>query len=458
MVVHAAIFERFTHGDTIPVMARAVMENALSPRAIDGLFEEVAERQYTRELLFSTVVELMSLVVCGIQPSVNAAYTKNAVPIDVSLKALYGKLGRIETRVGSALVRLCAERLGPVIAATGGAREASLPGYHVKILDGSHLPGTEHRLTELRTIRAGALPGHAPVVFDPDRMLVIDAVLCEDGHAQERSLLGRVLETVAPRDLWIADRNFCTTGFLFGIATGQGGFVIRQHGSTLTYALLGKRKARGRVETGAVFEQTLRATNDAGEVLHLRRVTVVLDKPTRDGDTEIHLLTNLPVRAARAARVAELYRKRWTIETAFQEMEKVLNGEIKTLGYPKAALFGLCVALVSYNVMSVVKAALRGAHGAAEAEKLSGFYIADEIRMSHRGMIRAIPKDEWVEFQEMPPGRLAEVLVAWAGTVPLAEYAKSPRGPKKPKPQKQSGAEIKHVATSRILEARKTCT
>jgi len=76
MVVHSDVFERFTQGDTIPVMAPAAMENALSPRIIDGLFEfeDVAERQYTRDLLFSSIVELMSLVVCRIQPSINAAY------------------------------------------------------------------------------------------------------------------------------------------------------------------------------------------------------------------------------------------------------------------------------------------------------------------------------------------------------------------------------------------------
>jgi hypothetical protein len=183
---------------------------------------------------------------------------------------------------------------------------------------------------------------------------------------------------------------------------------------------------------------------------------LVLDKPTRDGDVEIHVLTNLPVRDASAKVVAELYRRRWTIETAFQEMEKTLNGEIKALGYPKAALFSFCVALVSYNVMSTVKAALRGAHGAESIEKVSGFYLADEIKMNHRGMMRAIPKDEWVEFQEMPAEDLAKILVEWARSVPLAQYAKSPRGPKKPKPKKQSGAKIKHVATSKILNARKT--
>ena len=459
MLVHSDVFERFTQGDTIPVMTQAVMENALSPRIIDQLFEDITERQYTRDLLFSSIVEVMSLVVCRIQPSINAAYVKNAVPINVSLQALYRKIGRIETSVGSALVRMSDQRLTPVITAMGGELTPFLPGYRTKILDGNHLPGTEHRILELRTMRAGALPGHALVVFDPQRMLAIDVIPCEDGHAQERSLFDQVLETVAEKDLWIADRNFCTTDFLFGIAGRGGFFVIRQHASTLHSTLVGKRKARGRIETGAVFEQTLRATNDAGEVLFLRRVSVVLDKPTRDGDTEIQVLTNLPVRDARARVIANLYRRRWTIETAFQELEATLDGEITTLGYPKAALFAFCVALLSYNVMSTVKAALRAAHGAEViTEKFSGYYLADEVRMSYRGMMRAIPKDEWVEFQEMPAPELAVVLVGWARTVPLSEYRKSPRGPKKPKPEKASGAKIKHVATAKILKARETCT
>src|SRR5512135_3513092 len=459
MVVHSDVFERFTQGNTIPVMTQAAMENALSPRIIDQLFEDVAERQYTRDLLFSSVVELMSLVVCRIQPSINAAYQKNAVPISVSLQALYRKVNRIEIATASALVRKSDERLAPVITAMGGTLTPFLPGYRTKILDGNHLPGTEHRIQELRTMRAGALPGHALVVFDPERMLAIDAILCENGHAQERSLLAQVLETVREKDLWIADRNFCTTDFLFGIAGCGGSFIIRQHASMLHYTPVGKRKARGRIETGAVFEQKLRATNETGEVLFLRRVSVVLDQPTRDGDTEIHLLTNLPAEDARAEVIANLYRRRWTIETAFQELEATLDSEIDTLGYPKAALFAFCVVLVSYNVLSTVKAALRSVHGeAVVAEEVSGYYVADEIQMTHRGMMIAIPEDEWVVFHDVSPVELAAVLVRLARSVSLPRLRKHPRGLKKPKPKKQSGAKIKHVATAKILEARHTCT
>jgi hypothetical protein len=140
-------------------------------------------------------------------------------------------------------------------------------------------------------------------------------------------------------------------------------------------------------------------------------------------------------------------------------MEATLNGEVNTLGYPKAALFAFCVALVAYNVLSTVKGALRSVHGeTVVAEEVSGYYVADEIRMTHRGMMIAIPEDEWVVFHDLTPRELAGVLVQLAAAVRLPKYRKHPRGPKKPKPQKQSGAKIKHVATAKILAARKKCT
>jgi IS4 transposase len=453
------VFERFAHACPLPVMAQAVLENALNPSVVDGLFEDVAQRQYTRKILFSSIVDLMSLVVCRIRPALNAAYKAHAETINASLRAVYSKLDGIEPGLSAALVRTVAGRLEPVITAMGGSRADWLPGYRVKILDGNHLAGTEHRLKELRLLGAGALPGQALVVLDPQLMLACDVILCEDGHAQERSLLDQVVETVAAQDLWIADRNFCTTEFLFGIARRGGFFVIRQHASTLHWQFAGKRRACGRIDTGKVFQQTIRITNEGGEILFLRRVTVILDHPTRDGDTEIHLLTNVPAKDARARVIAELYRKRWTIETAFAELEETLDGEVNTLGYPKAALFAFCLALVAYNVLSTVKAALRAVHGEATVqEELSAYYVAEEVTMTHRGMMIAIPADEWVEFQELAPPELAGVLVELARAVRLSAYRKQPRGPKKPPPKRQSGAKIKHVATAKILKARHKCT
>jgi IS4 transposase len=453
------VFERFSPDSPLSVMAQGLMVNALSPRIVDQLFDDVAEKQYTNKLLFSTIVDLMSVVVCRIRPSIHAAFQARAETVGATIDAVYDKLDGTEPALSAALVHSTASRLAPVIDAMKGARPDWLPGYRARILDGNHLPGSEHRLKELRTIRAGALPGHALVVLDPRLMLATEVVLCEDGHAQERSLLDQVLEIVAAKDLWIADRNFGTTDFLFGIARRDGFFVIRQHASTLHWEFVGKRRACGRVDTGKVFEQTIRAANDAGEILILRRVTILLDRPTRDGETELHLLTNVPVKDARAKVIAELYRRRWTIETAFQELEATLNSEINTLGYPKAALFAFCVALVAYNVLSTLKAALRSVHGEEKvAEEVSGYYVADEIQMTRRGMMIAIPEDEWAVFHDLTPVALADILVRLARSVSLPRFRKHPRGPKKPKPKKQGGAKIKHVATARILEARHGCT
>jgi IS4 transposase len=453
------VFEQFAREAPVSVMVRATLENALNPRALDQLFEGTAQRQYTRILLFSSIVDLMSTVVCRIRPSINAAYKKHASLLGVTRKAVYDKLDRLEPEVAAALVRHTATALEPVITAMGGDLPPWLPGYRIKIVDGNHLASTEHRLQELRTTGAGALPGHALVVLDPQVMLVTDVIPCEDGHAQERSLLDRLLASVRPHDLWIEDRNFCTTGFVFGVVGRRASFVLRQHAGNLPWQFVGKRRSCGRIDTGRVFEQTIRVEHEDGEVLFLRRITVALDRPTRDGDTEIHLLTDLPAKVARAKTIAELYRKRWTIETAFAELEATLNGEVETLGYPKAALFAFCVALVAYNVLSVVKAALRSVHGAkVVTEEVSGYYLADEVAGTYRGMMIAIPEEEWAVFQDLSPVELGQVLHDLARKVRLSEFRKQPRGPKKPQPKRRIEGQQNHVSTAKLLKVRESST
>src|SRR5262249_16819074 len=155
-------------------------------------------------------------------------------------------------------------------------------------------------------------------------------VPCEDGYAQERALLGQVLPLVHAHEAWVADRNFCTTDFLFAIARRQSFFVMRQHAQTLHWRLLGKRRSCGRSDAGTVYEEAVQLRDQEGNILTVRRVTVELDKPTRDGDTALHILTNIPQEDADALLIAELYRGRWTIETAFGELATTLSNEINT--------------------------------------------------------------------------------------------------------------------------------
>src|ERR1019366_45229 len=216
---------------------------------------------------------------------------------------------------------------------------------------------------------AAPLPGKVLVVLEPETGLATDVFLTPDGHAQERSLLDDVLQIVRERDVWIADRNFCTFKFLFEIAKKLGFFIIRQHG-TVKGQLKGRRRFVGEGSTGKVYEQEIQLTR-GGETQTFRRISVELQVATRDGDMVLHLLTNLPEKDASGVDVAELYRKRWTIETLFLEVTQTLACEINTLCYPPAALFVFCLALVAANAVAVIKAALRAAHGDEEADKLS---------------------------------------------------------------------------------------
>jgi hypothetical protein len=190
-------------------------------------------------------------------------------------------------------------------------------------------------------------------------ILAIDVFPCEDGHAQERSLLPQVLATVESDDVWIADRNFCTLNFLGGIAAKQAYFIIREH-KCLPWHSLEEFQPLGSIEGGEVFEQSIVVGDEPGHLSQVRRIKVVLEEATRDGGKEILILTNLPLGVANALVIAQTYRHPWSIETLFQILTDIFHCEIKTFGYPQAALFAFCVALVAYNILAVVLAALIG--------------------------------------------------------------------------------------------------
>jgi hypothetical protein len=448
----AAAFKPFIEQRPIGVMARAILERFFEPEHVDDLFRRTAIQQYERQLLFSSVVELMQSVVLGVEPSVFAAYRKRRHKLPVSDDSIYNKLKGMELEVSAALVRDSGERAAAVIDELRTRHAPWLPGYRTRILDGNHLSATEHRLEPLRDTWAAPLPGKILVVMDPELDVASDAFLTPDGHAQERSLLDEVLQTVREKDLWIADRNFCTLQFLFEIADKAAFFVIRQHGQ-VQGCLKGQRRFVGDSPTGKVYEQPIELTRD-GQKRTWRRITSELLQPTRDGDLIVHVLTNLPEEVS-GLLVAELYRKRWTIETLFYEVTQTLECEIKTLCYPPAALFTFCLALMAANAVAVLKAALRATHGEETAEEMSGYYMALEIKQVHAGMMIALPPEEWAIFRTMSTATFATKLKEMAAHMDLELYRKSKRGPKKPPPTKDQYRNGGHVSTYKELRDKK---
>jgi len=449
------VFTPFVEKSPISVMARGMLERVLNPSQLDEWFEATADNQYTRDLFFSTIFDVMSQVVRGSQKSVNAACQATKEDICVSIKSVYNKINGITPNTSAALVRYASGEVEPIIKKLGGTIKPPLPGKRIKQIDGNCIEKSQHRIKELRDIAAGPLPGKSLVVYDPVLRLPIDVFPCEDGHAQERSLLKAVLSTIDPDDVWVADRNFCTLEFTSGIANRNAAFIIREHGK-YPYELIGKEQYIGKIDTGTVYEQRIlvRADNDQEHIF--RRIRVKLKKETRDGDGAIFIISNLSKRTANAKTIAKLYRDRWTIETAFQRLAEYFNSEINTLGYPRAALFGFCVALVSYIVMSVVMAAIGSVHGPDVVEKqVSGYYLANEIAGIYLGMMIAIDYNHWIVFREMTESELVNILQSLAKRVKLSAYKKHSRCPKKPQPKRKSLKNVPHVSTAKILAQRK---
>ena len=310
------------------------------------MFQAHRSRQYPRELLFSSVVELMLLVTLGLRPSLHAAARRMRERLPVSLAALYAKVKHTEPEVLRALVQGSAQRLASLAA--GVASQPNLPGWQLRVLDCNHLPASDKRLGPLRGYRGAALPGHSVVVYDPDTALVCDIVACEDAYERERTGAALLIAQAGAGQAWIADRHFCTQALLQGLHAQGAGFIVREH---MRYPVLAEQGAWSEfaaIESGRVRQQSITLKQPArdGAGLHWRRIEIELSTPTESGDTRIALWSNLPDQVD-AATIARLYRKRWSIENMFQRLESVLHSEVRTLGHPRAALLGFTVAVLA---------------------------------------------------------------------------------------------------------------
>jgi hypothetical protein len=439
------MLELFRQKMPLSCLLYGLLERCFSAERLDQIFLENAQEQYTREILFSTVCDLLLSVVLKIHPSVNAAHQKSPEPLGFTVSALYEKLKGVELSVSQALLRETSEDLSEILDALGVIPEPWLPGYPVRILDGNCLAASEKRLAVHQNVSGAALPGKSLVVFDPERRLMRNVFPCEDGHAQERRLLDAVARALGTGELWMADRNFCTLGFLDQLH-GHGAYALMRRHQNLPltedtlFACVEENEGRRLLE---------KQVSVAGR--RYRLVRVELEKPTRDGDLFIDILTDLPADIP-AAVVAELYRKRWTLETAFQHVENHFNSEIETLAYPKAALFGFALALVAYNLFSVIISALDCAHNKPVSKDISGYYIAHEIAATFLALVQLGEELDWRFIAAGAPPEFAAWLRETARHVNLRALKKHPRGPKPPKSKPPYDPKQPHVSTYQLLK------
>jgi hypothetical protein len=143
--------------------------------------------------------------------------------------------------------------------------------------------------------------------------------------------------------------------------------------------------------------------------------------------------------------------------------------EIKSLGSPPAAIFTFATAVVCYNAIQVLKAAIVAAHQPAPApapnpaavttalvprslrDELSLYYIANEVSTLWRGIDLLTPQSLWDEqFGKLNSDELADRLRTMAAHVNLQAFRK--RSPSKRPPKRTSASRPgSHVSTAKVL-------
>ena len=103
-MIFGEILERFVERSPACVMVRATMENVVTSDLLDRVFEQTAQRQYCRELLFSSVVDLLGLVATGTRKSVNDAYRAEKERLSILIAAVYNKLQGVEVQVSRQVI------------------------------------------------------------------------------------------------------------------------------------------------------------------------------------------------------------------------------------------------------------------------------------------------------------------------------------------------------------------
>lgn len=441
------VLDRFGVLAPFAVMTRMLTQVFLGNH-LERLFEEHRQSQYEHIAAFQAIAETVADVALNFSGNFNQAYRQHKAKLGVSRQAFYDKTRHVEPAVCEAISRDSAECAMALQDALGWTPRQCLAGYDCWSVDGNVLAKSDKRLGVLREAKGAPLPGKTVARFDLQRQLIDREYVLLDGHAQECACGDRIVADLQANNVLIADRHYCVVSFLNKIAARGAYFAIRQHGR-LKGELLGKRQRIGRTDTGVVYEQKLRLSRDEGAAT-VRRITVVLDHPTRDGDTEIHVLTNLPNEVSAIA-VAELYRHRWEEETAFHVLQMTLTCEHPGIGHPQAAAFLFCMAVLAFNLRQTIFAALATTHGTEAAAEISHFQVSKNVSDNTHGMLIAITPAEWDAVIPTTTGRLAALLKKIASRIDLSNYRKTRRGPKKKKPHRSRNVASSHISTAKLL-------
>lgn len=400
-------------------------------------------RSYTGEIAFPLFVHLLSDALLGHRGSAHQTFkqAQEAGQLTASVQAMYGKLRRVPIPLSQGLFAEAAARLAEVGVPAGDPVPTSLASFRPLGLDGKKLKYVVKRFKQLRGLKGNVFGGKLLVAQDicTGQAVVVEATA--DGEAADNPLVpGAVAQVRALADsrsrLWIADRAFCDFGTLNLLSQNDDHFVVRYHPKCGFHIDPTHRVRTGIDEQQRPFREEWGWLGKPNNPRRVRIRRIVVERTT--GDPLILVSSLLDPQDHPATDLLIVYRRRWGIETMFQQVVQTFDLRHLIGGSPQATVFQAVFCLLLYNTTLIVRDYV--AVGAKRpSQTVSLHLLFDELVRDLTAWMHVIGPDATAEVLAAEllsgPAAYRRYLKRILGTVWTDRWTKSKtvkRPPKKP--------------------------
>jgi hypothetical protein len=336
---------------------------AADQERLEGLFQRLRRRCYTKILEFRTLVQLIhdALLVYRGSGRQSFEHAREDDQLPVSIQAAFGKLRRVPIELSQGFLAECTDRLREVFPKIILRKNPhSLQAFRVSVLDGKALKHVAKRLKPLRGRSGGVLGGRALVAMDFESGLAVAMRADRDGDANDVKFVPELLPEVRRRFvgpiLWLADRQFADLVQTAHFAQEGDHFLVRYNKKLHFHEDSSRKPQKGCDESRRQYVEDwgwIGSVKDARR-REVRRITLF-----RPGEENIILLTDLlDPHKYPATDLLGLYAQRWGIERMFQQVTEVFHLATLIGGSPEATVFQFSFCLLLYNMIQVIRATL----------------------------------------------------------------------------------------------------
>lgn len=438
--------------------------HVLDERCLAGIYAQHRGASYEGTLSFSVFVALVADALLQHGGSGRAAFVRARENGDspVCTEAVYGKLRRIPVSLSIGLLEEATRRLRKIAPQNQSLIDVpkSLRDFTLVAVDGKAIKKCAKRLLVSRGQPGKLLGGRLLVAYLPTEGLAVSFAAAEDGETNDAKLMPALIpqarEAIEGPRLWVLDRQFCDLKQPALLAVDGDHFVIRYHSKTSFTPDPEHPERHSRDESGrTIVEQwgwlgSARSKNRR----FVRRIR--LERP--DADDVVIITDLLDGDAFPASDLLALYRHRWKIEQAFQQVTEVFELRHLIGSTPRATIFQGAFCLLLYNLLQVLRQHIAGAQpDDVSARSLSLEMIFRDVTRQLIGLTELLSAAEiaaLIPTRRSAAGLHNHLQSLLSEPIPKLWWKTGNTRPRAhPNPPRQSGA---HTSVARLLSANKS--